>query len=241
MSKPIQIDTKTFIRFWLIVAALIILVLLIEQAKTGLLVVGAALFLAIAIMPLMKKIDKLNRGKSRPGLAAGVAVGGLVVIIGLVVAVAAPVVVSETTKFVSQAPEQIQSTVSKLDWIDQLGDKIGVSDLSGQIVSTLKNAMNSVLNALPKTLFEGVGAIGSFLAALILVVVLTILFLTQGPSLLEKFLIRFDTKKHDKKITTTRRILSKIAGVISPRKRKLTTRRIADVHCAIYSFRVSFI
>lgn len=215
MSKPIQIDTKTFVRFWLVIAALIVLAALVIQARTGLLIVGAAIFLAVAIMPLMKRIDKLNRNKSRPGLAAGIAVGGLVVVLGLFVSVAAPVVVDETSRFVSQAPEQIQGSFSQLGWIDDIGHNFGVNNLREQVLTMVKNAFNGIIGALPKTLFEGVGAISSFLVAVVLVVVLTILFLTQGPGLLNRILKKFNRKSQDPKMTRAKRILSRIAGVIS--------------------------
>lgn len=215
MSKTIQVDTKTFVRFWLVIAGLLILAAMLSRAKIGLLIVGAAIFLAVAIMPLMKKIDKLNRGKSRPGLSAGIAVGGLVVLLGLVVAVAAPVVVTETSKFVSQAPEQIQSSISGLDWIDNIGNNFGINDLRGQIMGIVKNTFNGILNALPKTLFEGVGTIGSFLAALVLIVVLTILFLTQGPGLLERIFKKVSGDTKTEKTTIARRILARTAKVIS--------------------------
>ena len=59
MSKTVQVDTKTFVRFWLVVAVLAIAAFLISQASTGILIVGVAIFFAIAVRPLVHKVEKL--------------------------------------------------------------------------------------------------------------------------------------------------------------------------------------
>ena len=102
MSKTIQIDTKTLTKFWLVLLVIFLALLFIETAFTGLLIVGAALFLALALWPLVKKVDTaLNKKKSRLGLSAGLVVSGVVVIIVLALMVIGPVVVKETSKFLS--------------------------------------------------------------------------------------------------------------------------------------------
>ncbi len=214
MSKSIQVDTKTFIRFWLVVAALVILTILVISAKEGLIIIGASIFLAVAVTPLKNKINKLFRGKGHPGLSAGLAVGGLALIVAIIVATAGPVVLSETSKFVSQAPEQIQKSLNGLEFINAIGDKIGIDNAQGQIISFIKGTAQNILGKVPQTLFNGVGAVVSFLTAFILTIVLTILFMTQGPGLLNTILKKFDAK-HGRAASLSKEILSKIAGVVS--------------------------
>ena len=214
MSKSIQVDTKTFIRFWLVVAALALLALLVIRAKEGLIVVGAAIFLAVAVTPLKNKIDKIYGKKSHPGLSAGLAVGGLALIIGIIVATVGPVVLSETSKFVSQAPEQIQHSLSGLDFINDIGNKFGIENAQGQLVNFFKGAIQNVLGSIPQTLFSGVSAVANVVTAFALTVVLSILFMTQGPALLNTLLQKFDAK-HGKETALTKRILDKISGVVS--------------------------
>ncbi len=214
MSKSIQVDTKTFIRFWLVVVALVLLVLLVIRAKEGLIVIGASIFLAIAVTPLRKKIDKIYRKKSHPGLSAGLAVGGLVLVIGIIVATVGPAILSETSKFVSQAPEQIQNSLSGLSFINEVGDKFGIVNAQGQLITFFKNTIQNVLGSIPQTLFNSVGTVANFLTALILTIVLSILFMTQGPTLLNTILRKFDAK-HGRATALTKEILDKIAGVVS--------------------------
>lgn len=214
MSKSIQVDTKTFIRFWLVVAALALLALLVIRAKEGLIVIGAAVFLAVAVTPLKNKIDKIYGKKSHPGLSAGLAVGGLALVIAIIVATVGPVVLSETSKFVSQAPEQIQHSLSGLDFINDIGGKFGIENAQGQLVNFFKGAIQNVLGSIPQTLFSGVSAVANVVTAFVLTVVLSILFMTQGPALLNTLLQKFDAK-HGKETALTKRILDKIAGVVS--------------------------
>ncbi len=215
MSRAIQVDTKTFVRFWLVVAAMFIILFFINQALTGLLLVGAALFLALAIWPLVKKVDKtINRKKSRLGLSAGIVVGGVVLVFLLAVMVVGPVLVSETSKFVSTAPEQIQKTISGWDGINTFGSIFGIDDARAQIIAQLKQMSSDFLSSFPQTLFASIGTVGSVLAGLIIVVVLTILFLTQGPALMESFWNRMGSK-NSKVAATAKQIAGKLANVIT--------------------------
>ena len=128
MAKTIHIDTKTFVRFWLVIAILIIVAALLLKASTALIIIAIAAFLAVAITPLMKKVNKLiGRKKSRPGLASGITVGGLFVIVLTIIAVAGPVVVKQTSDFVANAPEQLQSSLSQMSFIDTIGERFGIT------------------------------------------------------------------------------------------------------------------
>ena len=215
MKKSIQVDTKTFIRFWLVVAVLIILAILVVQASTALIIIGIAIFLAIAITPLMKKIDKvIGRKKSHPGLSAGIAVGGVAVIIGVVLALAGPIIISETSEFISDLPEQVQSSLAHMSYIDVIGEKFGIDNAQVQIVNFSKDALQGMIGSVPQTLFNSVGALIGFVTAAVLTIVLTVLFMTQGPQVLASIMRRFD-ENHGQATKLVKDILDKIANVIS--------------------------
>lgn len=215
MSRTIEVDTKTFVRFWLVVAAMLIGVLLLGQALTGLLIVGAALFLALAIWPLVKKVDKtINKKKSRLGLSAGLVVGGAVLMFVFAVIVIAPALITETSRVISTAPEQIQNTISSWDGINDFGHMFGIDDAKSQIINAIKQFSANLLPSIPQTLFAGIGAVGSAIAGLILVVVLTILFLTQGPALVDSFWRKMGSKNSEK-TTLWQRVSGKLANVVA--------------------------
>ena len=215
MAKSIHIDTKTFVRFWLVVAILIIAAALLLRATTALIIIAIAIFLAVAITPLMKKVNKLiGRKKPRPGLSAGISVGGIFVIVLTIIAVAGPVVVNQTSDFVAHAPEQLQSSLSQMSFINTIGERFGIQDAQTQIISYAKDGLQNILGSVPKALFDSVGAVANFLTAAILTLVLTILFMTQGPALLKSILGKFD-EKHGEATKLTERILGKMSNVVS--------------------------
>ena len=95
MSKTVQVDTKTFVRFWLVIFALGVFIWFIDQAIAGLVIVGLAIFFAIAIQPLArwfgKRFDKKN---SRPTLCAVLALLSVLTVVIFAAVVVAPVVVN---------------------------------------------------------------------------------------------------------------------------------------------------
>lgn len=67
MKVKIEIDTKTFIRFWLVVIGFGLAGLTIYLAQTALVILGTALFLALALNRPVARLAKLIPGKSRLG------------------------------------------------------------------------------------------------------------------------------------------------------------------------------
>ena len=212
MSKTVEVDTKTFVRFWLVIAILALAVVLIDRATTGLLIVGIAIFLAIAVRPLVAKVEKLLGG--RHALASGLTVGGLVLIIGGAFAVVGPTVVSETTTFLKNAPEMIQKDSAGWDKINEVGRFFGIENARAQITSNLKDFSNHLLNSFKNNFLSSVGAVGSFLTGLILTIIISILWLIQGPEIMSKFWKKM-SNKNDKASRVYRRIVSRMTDVIS--------------------------
>ena len=178
MSKTVDVDTKTFVRFWLIVAVLAIAAVLLAQASTGLIIVGIAIFIAIAVRPLVLKVEKVI-GKERHALASGLTVGGLVLIVGTALAIVGPTVVSETTTFLKDAPNMLQQENSSWDTIDEIGKFFGIEDAHAQIVSNLRDFSSYLLNGFKTNFLSSVGAVGSFLAGLVLTVIIAILWISN--------------------------------------------------------------
>ncbi|MBQ3325956.1 AI-2E family transporter [Candidatus Saccharibacteria bacterium] len=214
-SINVNVDTKTFVRFWIIIAILIIFASLFSIALPALIIIGIALFFAVALMPLVKKIDKkFHKNRSKPGLSAGLVVGGLAVVILAVVAIVGPVVLRETAHFVSTAPEQIQHTISSWDGLNEIGNSFGIHDAKTQIINLLKDWSQSFLSSFPTTVLSSVGTIVNFLTATILVIALTILFITQGPQVLNSFLSVIDNK-NGRASKICRKLVNRFADVIS--------------------------
>ena len=71
MSRQIvEIETKTFIRFWLVVLGIGLIIFFIIKASEALAIIGIAALLAIAIHPLAIKVDTIIGKKTQARLAS---------------------------------------------------------------------------------------------------------------------------------------------------------------------------
>ena len=211
MSNKIEVDTKTFVRFWLVILGLGLIALFIWQAATGLLILGISLFLAIAISPFVNRIAGIFPGEGRK-LPTAIACIIVMATLSVVLLVVVPAVVRETTRFVGNLPGTVEDVTSGLDWVDDLGRRVGVEDLQAQLMSGVSEFSGQFVKDFGSNLLNSIGAIGSFLAAFILVLVLTFLMLIEGPGVMKEFWRRFGQSKRMKKV---QKVTHRMADVVA--------------------------
>lgn len=214
MSRKIEVSTETFIRFWLVILAFGILGLFIWRAKTGLIIVGLSIFLAIAIQPLAQKLNKLSKNKPHRTFSSIAAVLIVVLAVGLIIGVVGPVVVNETAKFLGQAPETFGETLEKFKGIDNIGEAVGIVDLSGQIISAVTDFSKNIISGLSGILVTSLSAIANIATGAVLTIVLTILFLLEGPQMLD-YLWKSLAGKNGEATTVVRRTVTRMADVVA--------------------------
>lgn len=214
MGKKIDIDTRTFVRFWLVIFGLGVVAGFVMQAATGILLVLLAAFLAVALTPLAKKIDRLDRRHERNSLSSVLAVVLVVVLVVGVVSVVGPILVGEVAKFAGNASTIVDDVTSKVD-LDSFGKSFGISNLREQVVSAVGGWSSSLLGDLGNVAFTSISTIGSLVTGAIIVVVLTILFMLQGPELLASLWRALGKRKGSKTVEVWSRVVSRIADVIA--------------------------
>lgn len=212
MSRKIDIDTMTFVRFWLVILGFLAVGFFVSQAFHGLVILMIAIFLAIALRPLANMIDRMDgkeQGAALPSILAVVAVvSSIVLIIGLV----GPVVINETVRFLNQAPGGLEQAVNN-SGIQQIGQAFGIHNLGEQIVDSLNNFSSELVNNLSKFALTNVNTVGQILTSTVLVVVLTILIMLEGPELMELLWKNMGKRKESTRVV--RKIVSKMADVIT--------------------------
>lgn len=221
MSKKIETDSKTFIKFWLVPLGILLTLLFIEKALTGLIIIGISIFLALALKPLVRKVNGLFTRRSdghnkHQTLSAIFAYLIVVLVVGSIVAVVGPVVVNETSKFVQNFPETFETTFGGWDGINEFGRNIGISNLQGEITNALSGLSHNLMDILGKSLIPSVSGAADIIMKIVLVLVLTLLILLEGPSITEAFWKRAAGKGPEKKsVAVARDIASKMANVVS--------------------------
>jgi len=185
MKVRIEIDTRTFVRFWLVVIGFALAALAMYSARTALITLGVAFFLAMALNSPVSYLAKHLPGRSRVGgtaLAYVIVVAILSVFVFLVV----PPIIQQTAKFVDTIPGLIDTATTQWHGLDQLIDKYHLHPQVDQALETFKdNTANWAAN-IGQNILSGVGSILSIIASTFLVLVLSFLMLIEGPAWLSR-------------------------------------------------------
>lgn len=231
MSKAIQVDTKTFIRFWLVILGFALVALFVYRAWTGLLIVGFAAFFAIAIRPLALKINNWflrNEKTGKENLSATLAFLIVIFVLVMIVAVIGPVVISETSKFIGQVPEMFEKTIGGWAGVDAFGENLGIQNLGENLSNSLSGVIFGSVDSAVGTVMSSVTTVGGVLGAVGLTLILTLLFLLEGPKLYHRFWQMLNGKRKDEAIQQSKRVVSRMAGVVSTYVSKQVTVALLD-------------
>lgn len=222
MSKNIvEIDTRSMIRFWLILLAIGLIISFLYKAATGLIIIGISIFFAIALRPFVNKLNRfmtkhLSVNKSHKTASAVLAYGIIVAVLLVIFGIVGPVVVNETSKFVQQFPTTFNEKVGGWNGINEFGRNFGINNLQEDITHAVSNLSNNIFNNLGNTIVTGIGTISDLAMKGMLILILTFLFMLEGPLMMNKLWGSLGSDEEDKKpVAVAKRIVSKMAKVIS--------------------------
>lgn len=185
MKVRIDIDTRTFVRFWLVVIAFALAAVALYSARTALIILGVSLFLALALNGPVSAISKRLPGKSRAG-ATAISYIAVIAILGAVVFLVIPPIIQQTAKFAETIPDVVDQATTQ--W-QGLSEVIAQYNLQGQVDSALQSIKSSAsgwAGNVGQNVISGLGSVFSFITALILVLVLTFLMLIEGPTWIKR-------------------------------------------------------
>lgn len=215
MSKvTVDVDTKTFVRFWLVILAFALAALCIWRAWEALVIIGIALFMSIAIRPLAQKINALTK-KDHAASSSAIAYIIVITVLGIIVAMVGPVVVEQTTQFVQQLPATFQHTLGGWDGINEFGQTIGIDNLQNEIMTALQNFSSSFVSNIGNTLVMSVGTVGKILTNAILTIVLTLFFSLEGPAIVDSAWNLIEGRRKSSVVQAWKRLLGRMADVVS--------------------------
>lgn len=220
-TKTIETDLKTFVKFWLVPLGIILAIFFLYKALTGLVIVGASIFLALALKPLVHRVNEFfgklfGRDKKHQTLSAVMAYLIVVLIIGAIIAIVGPVVVNETARFVQNFPETFEKTFGGWDGVNNFGKAIGIEDLHTEITSAMSGISNNLLGFLGNNLVSSVSGVADIVMKIVLVLVLTLLFLLEGPEIMDELWKTVGADKGgDTKVSVVRGTITKMTNVIS--------------------------
>lgn len=221
MSKKIETDLQTFVKFWLVPVGIAAVIFILYKALTGLIIIGSAIFLALALKPLVRKVDNFftkhfGKDKKHQTLSAVFAYLIVVLVLGAIIAIVGPVVVNETAKFVQHFPETFENTLGGWEGINRFGKNIGIENLQGEISNALSSLSNNLLGLLGNNLVSSVSGVADIITKIVLVLILTLLLLLEGPGLMNEFWVNMESGEDDKKpVRVAKRVVSRMMEVVS--------------------------
>lgn len=213
-KKTIEVDTKTFVRFWLVILGFVLLALFLWKAATALIVIGISLFLSIAIRPLAARINNLTK-KDHSALSSVIAYVLVISVLSIIIAVVGPVVIEQTTQFVQQLPEIFKHTLGGWDGINDFGQSIGIENLQAEIVASLQAFSSNFVSNIGNVAVVGVGTIAGIIANVIFTIVLTLFFSLEGPSIVTKAWNTIEGKHKNSSVQAFKRLAERMVNVIS--------------------------
>lgn len=238
MSTKIDIDTRTFVRFWLVIFGIVLVAFLLYNARVALIILGVSVFLALALNGPVSRISRRLPGRSRVG-ATAIAYVMVVALLGAIILLLIPPVVQQTAGFIQSAPTLVDSATSQWKGLNDLVDQYHLQPQVDGALESIKNSAAGWASNVGQGVIAGIGSIFSFIAALILVLVLTFLMLIEGPEWMNRIWKLYrDKEKMENHKRVTGKMYTVVTGYVVG---QLTVSTIGATIAGLAVFLLSFI
>lgn len=211
MKVRIEIETKTFVRFWLVVIGFVLALGAIYIAREAIIAIGIAAFLAIALNPPVSKIAKSLPGNSRVGATAIAYVTVVAIIIGFIILIIPPIV-QQSSRFIKTLPDTVNQFSTQTKVVDDAITKYGLEEQYKEAVETVQHEVSNSLSAAGKIVVGSVGSALNTVVVTIIVLVLTFLMLIEGPGWMNRVWRLYED---DKKLKRHRDLFKKMYKVVT--------------------------
>jgi len=215
MKVRIEIDTRTFVRFWLVVIGFAFAILMIYSARTALMIIGGAFFLALALNTPVSYLAKHLPGRSRVG---GTALAYILVVafLGVFLFLVVPPIIQQTAKFIETVPSIADSVTYRWQGISDLIAKYHLQPQVDAALTSLKDNAASWAANLGRNAISSIGSLVEVVATTLLILVLSFLMLVEGPMWLRRLWGMYkdtDRKEHHRELAS--RMYDVVTGYIS--------------------------
>lgn len=237
MKVRIEIDTKTFVRFWLVVIGFALATLAIFSAREALVILGSAFFLALALNRPVSYLASHLPGKSRVG---GTAIAFLVVValLGVFVFLVLPPIIQQSTKFIESIPAITSNATTQWKGIGSLIDKYHLQPQVNSALSSLQDNTARWASNLGGNVVSGVGSVVGFITSVLLALVLCFFMLVEGPAWLKRIWgIYGDQDRMEYHRKLTHRMYNVVTGYVTG---QLIVTAIGAALAGITVFAISF-
>lgn len=211
MKVQIAIDTKTFVRFWLVLLAFGLGIMALVSAKSALVLIGIALFLALALNAPVTHIAHRLPGKSRVG---GTAIAYLIVLalLASVIFLVIPPIVDQTGRFINTTPQMIDNLSEQWKEFGSFASKYNLQDQLYQMIESAKSSLQTFAVGFGQNILGGIGSFFMTIFSTILVLTLAFLMLIEGPEWMKRIWQLYTDKS---KMQAHRRVVTRMYNVVT--------------------------
>jgi len=147
MTVKVDVDTRTFIRFLLVVSAFTGVVFLVWRLWAALLLIVVSFFLALALNPSVSALSRRLPGNSRV-LATLIAYVLILGVLGAFIYVAVPPTIDQTIHFINNLPAYFQGISEQRGPVAGVfNDFINRYQLHDELASVISGVQSQALNA----------------------------------------------------------------------------------------------
>lgn len=238
MKVRIEIDTRTFVRFWLVVIGFAFAILALYSAQTALIIIGTALFLALALNKPVTYLARLLPGKSRVWPTA-IAYILVIIILGGFLFLVVPPIVQQTVKFLETVPTLVETATTQWQGLSEVIDKYHLRPQVEDAMRSIQSNTTSWAASLGQNVISGVGSIASLFGSLFLVLVLSFLMLVEAPMWLNRlWSVYTDQERMEYHRNLVHKMYQVVTGYITG---QLTVSSIGALSSGLVVFILSFI
>lgn len=185
MKVRIEIDIKTFVRFGLVIIGFALAALAVYSARTALIIIGLAFFLALALNSPVSRLVRVLPGKSRVG-ATALAFTAVVAFLGAVLFLVVPPIIEQTAKFAQTIPAVVDDARDRSDGFNAFIDTYNLQPQVDNVVNSIRDNAAGWAANVGQNVLSSIGSLAAAVTATILVLVLSFLMLVEGPMWLRR-------------------------------------------------------
>lgn len=211
MKVRIEIETKTFVRFWLVVAAFLLAALAVYSARQALIILGTAFFLAMALNRPVTALANRLPGKSRIG---GTAIAFVVVVgfLGVFLSFVVPPIIEQTARVVESLPAVVDQVQTQWHGLHKLVEHYGLQTQLNQALDSIRSNATGWAANIGGNVINSVGSLFGLMTSLFLVLVLSFLMLVEAPRWLE---LLWGVYNDEDRMKTHRKLVTRMYNVVT--------------------------
>lgn len=180
MRTRIEIDTQTFVRFWLVVFGFALLALVIYGARSALLLIGTSFFLALALSRPVGWIASKLPGNNRVG-ASAIAFLLVVMAASTVIFLVVPPIVDQSAKLANSVPMLVENTQRQWTGLNDIIQQHNLQPQIDQAFDKIRDSIGSWAGTLGQGFVTGIGSVITFVTTSLIVLFTTFFMLVEGP------------------------------------------------------------